>query len=53
MNQSSAAGSRCFTGGHGRIVKDIADGYVYFATPADSRKGLEIAENPHVSAHFH
>lgn len=35
------------------IVKDIDDDRLYFATPADSRKGLEIAANPQVSAHFH
>ncbi|MFE7278355.1 pyridoxal 5'-phosphate synthase [Streptomyces sp. NPDC057623] len=35
------------------IVKDVDDEHVYFATPADSRKGLEITANPHVSAHFH
>ncbi|WP_225850149.1 pyridoxal 5'-phosphate synthase [Streptomyces sp. HPF1205] len=35
------------------IVKDIDDEHLYFATPSDSRKGLDIAANPHVSAHFH
>ena len=35
------------------IVKDLDDDRVYFATPADSRKGLEIGANPHVSAHFY
>ncbi|GAA1430957.1 pyridoxamine 5'-phosphate oxidase [Streptomyces thermospinosisporus] len=35
------------------IVKDIDDRHLYFATPAGSRKGLEIATNPHVAAHFH
>lgn len=35
------------------IVKDIDDDRLYFATPSDSRKGLEIAANPNVSAHFY
>ncbi|GGL61233.1 pyridoxamine 5'-phosphate oxidase [Streptomyces fumigatiscleroticus] len=35
------------------LVKDIDDDHLYFATPADSRKGREIAANPHVSAHFY
>ncbi|WP_432011133.1 pyridoxine/pyridoxamine 5'-phosphate oxidase [Streptomyces cucumeris] len=35
------------------IVKDIAEDRLFFATPADSRKGLDIAANPHVAAHFH
>lgn len=35
------------------IVKDIDDDRLFFATPPDSRKGLDIAANPHVAAHFH
>ncbi|MGW6909106.1 pyridoxine/pyridoxamine 5'-phosphate oxidase [Streptomyces sp. NPDC054940] len=35
------------------IVKDIDDDDLYFATPSDSRKGRDIAANPHVAAHFH
>ncbi|MDI5912386.1 MULTISPECIES: pyridoxal 5'-phosphate synthase [Streptomyces] len=35
------------------IVKDIDDDSLFFATPSDSRKGLDIAANPHVAAHFH
>ncbi|MCQ8193032.1 pyridoxine/pyridoxamine 5'-phosphate oxidase [Streptomyces rugosispiralis] len=35
------------------IVKDIDDDRLYFATPADSRKGREIAANANVSAHFY
>lgn len=35
------------------IVKDIDDDRLFFATPSDSHKGLGIAANPQVAAHFH
>lgn len=35
------------------LVKDIDTDRLFFATPADSRKGIEIASNPHVAAHFY
>ncbi|WP_031506988.1 pyridoxine/pyridoxamine 5'-phosphate oxidase [Streptomyces megasporus] len=35
------------------LVKDIDADRLFFATPSDSRKGIDIASNPHVAAHFH
>ncbi|MGY5134875.1 pyridoxamine 5'-phosphate oxidase family protein [Streptomyces nigrescens] len=35
------------------IVKDIDDDHLFFAPPSDSRKGLDIAANPRMAAHFH
>ena len=35
------------------LVKDIGEDNLFFATPSDSRKGVEIAGNPHVAAHFY
>ncbi|WP_030542517.1 pyridoxal 5'-phosphate synthase [Streptomyces albus] len=35
------------------LVKDIDSDRLFFATPADSRKGVDIASNPHVAAHFY
>ncbi|GAA2390852.1 pyridoxal 5'-phosphate synthase [Streptomyces glaucosporus] len=35
------------------LVKDVDADRLFFATPADSRKGTDIASNPHVAAHFY
>ncbi|MFI8828810.1 pyridoxal 5'-phosphate synthase [Streptomyces sp. NPDC053431] len=35
------------------LVKDVDEDALFFATPADSRKGLEIAADPRVAAHFY
>lgn len=35
------------------LVKDIDADHLYFATPADSPKGLDVASNPRVAAHFY